>query len=128
MWSSVLAIGLGSAIGGILRWSVSLASQSVSGSTVMGTWLVNIGASFLVGIGLAFFPVRTDFPEWVRLFAIVGFCGGFSTFSAFSGEVVSLLMEGRHFLALGLSFGHVFASVFATFCGLGVVQVARIFN
>jgi CrcB protein len=63
-------------------------------------------------------------PEW-RLFVITGFCGGLTTFSTFSAELVVLLQQGRLSWALGAVAAHVVGSVLMTFAGIATVLWMR---
>jgi CrcB protein len=60
-------------------------------------------------------------PEW-RLFVITGFCGGLTTFSTFSAEIVTLLQQGRGLWACGAAALHLGGSVLATLAGIGTVS------
>jgi CrcB protein len=85
-----LLVGIGSAIGGILRWELS---YRLNDSFPWGTFLVNCLGSFFAGLIAAL--VIHKFPnETMRLFMLIGFCGGFTTFSSFSVEALNLMREG----------------------------------
>jgi CrcB protein len=94
-------VAIGSALGGVGRYAVSRARAEWLGAGFpWGTLLVNAAGSFLIGLvaGLAG-PGGRIGPD-LRLFLIVGLCGGFTTFSAFSFETMELLRE-RHLAAAG---------------------------
>jgi fluoride exporter len=97
-----LAVGLGSAIGGVARWWLSDALQSPAGHTFpWGTLWVNLSGSFLIGVYAALVAPGGRWSQGVaeRLFFMTGFCGGYTTFSVFSLEAVLLLQSGHAGLA-----------------------------
>ncbi len=72
-------------------------------------------------MAVAFFMTYPHFaPEW-RLFITTGFCGGLTTFSTFSAEVVMLLQSGRTLWALGAVAAHLAGSLLMTFAGIATV-------
>jgi CrcB protein len=93
-----LWVGIGSAMGGIARYWMSLAVAALTGPTFpWGTILINILGSFVIG----FFGTLTGVdgklavPTDARIFVMTGICGGFTTFSAFSLQTFDLAHEGR---------------------------------
>lgn len=92
----LLLIGAGGFLGSISRYLVQQAAlRQWPAAFPWGTLIVNMVGCFLVGIVYAWVE-RGQLPhaEW-RLFLATGFCGGFTTFSAFSHEAISLLREGQ---------------------------------
>lgn len=100
--SLYLAVGLGSAVGGTLRWWLAVALPSPPGAAFpWSTLLVNVSGSLLIGCYAALVAPggrRSDGPR-LRLFIMTGLCGGYTTFSIFSLETLTLLQLGRHGLA-----------------------------
>ena len=83
-----------------------------------GTLASNIIGGYIVGIAVAFFASRPDVsPEW-RLFIITGFCGGLTTFSSFSAEVVMLIQQGELAKMTAAITLHLVGSLAATILGI----------
>ncbi|HEV2107633.1 MAG TPA: fluoride efflux transporter CrcB [Thermomicrobiales bacterium] len=94
-----LWVGIGGFIGANARFIVGRWIGGRSGDTLafpVGTLLVNITGSLLIGLALALVVGKVSFadPAW-RLLVIVGVLGGYTTFSAFSAETVLLIEDGR---------------------------------
>jgi CrcB protein len=105
---SVLLIAVGGAVGTLARYFVALAAMPISRSLPWGTILINIGGSLVIGFfgTLTLAQGRYPVPEPVRLCILVGFCGGFTTFSSFSLQTLDLLRAGapgRALINVGLS-------------------------
>ncbi|MED5611702.1 fluoride efflux transporter CrcB [Pseudomonas sp. JH-2] len=118
MWKPVLAIALGAAIGALLRWYLGLKLNSLMPTVPPGTLAANLIGGYIIGLAVAYFASAQGIaPEW-RLLIITGFCGGLTTFSTFSAEVVTLLQEGRLAWAMGAIAVHVSGSLAMTLLGL----------
>ncbi|HOZ81422.1 MAG TPA: fluoride efflux transporter CrcB [Bacteroidia bacterium] len=93
---TILTIGFGSFIGGMIRYMLSLFIQSKTVSEFpVGTLLVNIIGCFLIGVVYSFAEQGKMAVEW-RLFIATGILGGFTTFSAFSMESFMMLRNGYY--------------------------------
>lgn len=125
MWTSILAISLGAALGALLRWQLAVWLNALVPNLPPGTLVANLLGGFLMGLALALFAARPELgPEW-RLLVITGFLGGLTTFSAFSGEVVLLLQEGKTAWALATITAHVVGSLLMTLLGLAAASALR---
>ncbi len=120
--NSFFAIGAGAAIGAWLRWGLSLALNPVLPSVPLGTLAANLIGGLLMGIAMgATTQVESLSPE-MRLLIITGFLGGLTTFSAFSGETVTLLLRQQYswtFAIIGL---HLIGSLAMTLIGIGMMR------
>jgi len=88
----LLAIGFGGFLGSILRYVVAKSVDGkINGSFPWGTLTVNVVGSFIIGFVYMLAMRKVGITENWRLFLGAGFCGGFTTFSAFAWENVSLL-------------------------------------
>lgn len=125
MLLSIAAIGIGAALGALLRWLLALQFNALFPSLPLGTLAANLAGGFLIGVALAFFAGRPELPPQWRLLIITGFLGGLTTFSTFSAEVVAHLSAGRMGWAAALIAIHVSGSVAMTLLGIGAVNLAR---
>jgi fluoride exporter len=125
IWKSILAISLGASLGALLRWWFSATLNAHFPAVPPGTLAANLLGGYVVGVAIAYFATYTAVaPEW-RLFVITGFCGGLTTFSTFSAEIVGMLMAGRPLWALSAAAAHLFGSLLMTFAGIGTVTWLR---
>ena len=90
----VLVVGLGGAVGAILRWWVSVLMSHLLAPAFFGTLVVNLVGSFMIGLLLIWFPERLPISDVLRTGIFVGLLGGFTTYSAFSMEAVNMMMAG----------------------------------
>jgi fluoride exporter len=113
----ILFIGVGSFLGGILRYVLSQFVQAKFLSAFpFGTLSVNIIGCLVIGLVYALSERTSLTPEW-RLFLATGICGGFTTFSAFSSETFSMLRDGQLWYASAYVLASLILGVFATFIG-----------
>jgi CrcB protein len=125
MWKSIVAVSLGSSLGALLRWWLGTRLNAQFPPIPPGTLAANLIGGYVVGVAVAFFATYSAVaPEW-RLLVITGFCGGLTTFSTFSAEVVTLLQQGRGTWALAAAAAHLGGSLLMTLAGIGTVVWAR---
>jgi CrcB protein len=125
MWKSIAAVSVGSSLGALLRWWLGARLNAHFPPIPPGTLAANLIGGYVVGVAVAFFATYTAVaPEW-RLLVITGFCGGLTTFSTFSAEVVTLLQQGRGTWALAAAAAHLGGSLLMTLAGIGTVVWVR---
>lgn len=91
-----LLVFLGAGLGGAMRHGVNqLATQVLGVAFPYGTLAVNVTGSFAMGLLAEYFALRGHLPQDVRLFLATGVLGGFTTFSAFSLDTISLWERGE---------------------------------
>jgi CrcB protein len=121
MWRAVLAVCIGGTAGCLLRWALAVGLKDISPVMPLGTLAANLIGGYIVGVAVAFFELNSSIaPEW-RLLVITGFCGGLTTFSSFSAEVVVMLREDRWMWACSTVALHLFGSLLMTFAGMATV-------
>ncbi|MGH8139511.1 MAG: fluoride efflux transporter CrcB [Steroidobacteraceae bacterium] len=125
MGKSIVAICVGASLGALLRWWLGARFNSYFPSVPPGTVAANLIGGYVIGVAIAFFASFPALaPEW-RLLIITGFCGGLTTFSTFSAEVVTLLQQGRALPACGAIAIHLVGSLVMTFAGIATVAWVR---
>jgi len=118
-----LLIAVGGAVGSLLRYLIGGVVQRMSASGFpVGTMFVNVSGCFLIGILVRQFLNMQLTPE-ARAFLVVGFCGGFTTFSTFSAETLGLIEGGEYGRAMGYVILSVVLCLGATFAGMSVMRM-----
>ena len=125
MWKSVIAISLGASLGALLRWGLGSRFNALFPTIPPGTLAANLIGGYVVGVAIAFFASYSALPPEWRLFVITGLCGGLTTFSTFSAELVTLLQQGRLNWAMAAVGVHVVGSVVMTFAGIATMMWVR---
>lgn len=92
---NIIAVGAGSFIGGIARYLVSLAMKGISKGFPWATLLVNLLGCLIIGLLWGFLSRNASENTSWGLFLTVGLCGGFTTFSTFSKEALTMLQTGQ---------------------------------
>jgi len=116
---NLLLVFIGGGLGSVLRYVIYRFTNSITTSPFpYSTFLVNIIGCFFIGF-FVFYTDRYDANglQW-RLFLVTGLCGGFTTFSAFTFENLTLIDEQRIFLFLTYTVGSVALGILATYGGL----------
>jgi CrcB protein len=120
---TLLVIGTGSFIGGALRFLLTETIQAKYFTTFpSGTLIVNIIGCFFIGVVYGFLERGAITHEW-RLFLATGLLGGFTTFSAFSNETLSMLRDGLYGSAAAYVLASVGLGLLATFGGTTVPRL-----
>lgn len=123
----LLAIAFGSALGGISRYLLGGLIQRWAGGTFpLHTLIINVTGSFLLGLLVVRYGAESSSlsPE-LRAMLTIGFCGGYTTFSAFSLETVRLLDGGESGKAMAYVLLSVVISVGAAFLGMAAGRGIR---
>lgn len=101
-----LWVGVGAMVGGMARYGISQGLSDLWGRALpYGTFVVNVTGSFVIGLVMAVLLERVGDPVW-RLLLVTGFLGGYTTFSSYSFELVTMLLGGR----IGWAAGYLIAS------------------
>ncbi|MBV44491.1 MAG: fluoride efflux transporter CrcB [Rhodobiaceae bacterium] len=113
---SFILVAIGGALGSVFRYSIGILFSSFSLTTFpWGTLFVNITGSFLMGI--VFFISKDFLSEEFKLFLSVGLLGGYTTFSAFSLDVINMLFNKDYLLSILYILVSVFLSIFFLLAG-----------
>jgi CrcB protein len=122
MLKQLLLVGIGGAAGSILRYLTAvLTNRFFSGIFPLATFITNIAGCFLIGILMGWLIDDNASNQQLRLLMVTGFCGGYTTFSAFSYENIYLLESNNSFLAIGYIFASVVLGMAAVWLGLKIV-------
>ena len=118
----IMAVGLGSFIGGICRYLVTLFIQNRFLTTFpFGTMFVNVLGCFLIGVIYALSDRGNLSPLW-RMFLATGMMGGFTTFSTFSNETVSMLRDAEYVPAFSYIAFSIIIGLAATIGGISLIK------
>jgi CrcB protein len=121
MWKAAAAVSVGGIVGCLLRWLLGLWFNTQPSVVPLGTLAANLIGGYIVGVAVAFFAINNNLPPEWRLLVITGFCGGLTTFSSFSAEVVTMLRQDRMLWACATIALHLFGSLLMTFAGIATV-------
>ena len=120
---NTLLVILGSAAGGALRYVIStVIQQKTIGKFPMGTFTVNVVGCFMMGLIFGLADKNSSTQLGIILLFATGFCGGFTTFSAFAYENVNLLKSQLNLLALAYILLSVIVGILAVKWGMSIIK------
>ncbi len=115
---NILLVFAGSAVGGTARYAVGLFVQSKNNVNFpLGTAVINVLGCFLIGMVYAIAARNAQSSSEIKLLLATGFCGGFTTFSAFALENLELFKSGQYLTALTYIILSVVLGILAVFLG-----------
>lgn len=119
LWKDILLIGLGGGAGSIARFLCQRGAYTIYPHAFpFGTFIVNVAGCFIIGMLLGLMEKGALLkPEW-RMLLVTGFCGGFTTFSAFAAENIQLLKDGRLLYFFIYIIASIVLGLLAAFVGL----------
>ena len=115
-------VALGSAVGGASRFALSSVIQQRAGTFPVGTLVINITGSLVLGFVMRYALGSTSVSAETRALLTTGFCGGYTTFSTFSYETIALVEDGDYRRAAFYVVASVVLSLAATFLGLAAAN------
>jgi fluoride exporter len=122
--NAYLLVGAGGALGAMARFGTGKLVGIVPSGFPMATLLINIIGSIAMGVLVGYLARTTpQYQNEIRLFVAVGLFGGFTTFSTFSLDVVTLIERGDYLFATGYIVGSVLLSVAGLMIGLWAMRV-----
>tara|TARA_Y100000590_G_scaffold342688_1_gene391365 strand:- start:698 stop:1069 length:372 start_codon:yes stop_codon:yes gene_type:complete len=121
--TKIILIGLGGFLGTVIRYLLqSLTSYLYPFQFPLGTILINVLGSFVIGLIYQFTNQNTILSDDIRLFLTVGILGGFTTFSAFSIDVMLLYQNNGKVIAFIYLLLSVMLSIIAVFAGMTIFK------
>lgn len=119
----VLFVGLGGAAGSILRYLTSVVTlKFYSASFPVATFIVNVIGCFLAGLIFGSITQESADAQNLKVLLLTGFCGGFTTFSAFALENVRLMDSGNLSTAVLYTIASIAAGLLAAWLGLSIAR------
>ncbi len=123
MIRNIIYVAAGSAAGGVCRYLISRWINALLPAAIpWGTFSVNITGSFLVGVFYGLATKNETISHSMLLLLATGFCGGFTTFSAFTFENLQLIRSGASLMAFSYIAASVVAGLLAVFLGFQIIK------
>ena len=123
MFKPLLAVMIGGSAGCVLRWLFSMRFNALFPNLPPGTLLVNLIGGLVIGGAMAWFVRHPDVDPIWKLLIVTGLCGGLTTFSSFTAELMGLLQSGKYLWAMASALVHVTGSLLMAFAGFALVTL-----
>ena len=117
---NILLIASGGALGAVLRFTTTGLIKNLFFYSFIGTLIVNIIGSFLIGLFIYLIQSKNLPEEFTKYFLIIGLLGSYTTFSAFSLEIVDLLLTKKFFLPIIYITLSLTLCIFSAYIGLNI--------
>lgn len=117
MVKSIILVGAGSCVGGILRYLLSLVIHFERNGFPIATFVTNVLGCLLIGVLVGVLARFAPSNTGLYLLLVTGFCGGFTTFSTFSNESLLLIQNGNFMYFALYAFGSLAFGVLSVFVG-----------
>lgn len=123
MFKPLLAVVIGGSAGCVLRWLFAMRFNALFPNLPPGTLLVNLIGGLVIGGAMAWFVRHPEIdPVW-KLLIVTGLCGGLTTFSSFTAELMGLLQAGKYLWGMAIVLVHVIGSLLMAFAGFALVTL-----
>lgn len=122
MVKQILLVFIGGGMGCTLRYLIGRINLLKIENFPLATMTVNLIGCLLIGVLMGWLSKNQPLKYDLALFLVTGFCGGFTTFSAFSFENLALLKQGHAFLFFTYAFISVFIGLLLTFLGFYITK------
>ncbi len=112
----------GAGLGGLARYTLGTwIMAKYGGRFPLGTFLINVSGAFLIGLLMSLLTARFHpHPHW-RLFLVVGFLGGYTTFSSFEYETLQAVRDGERWMGMLYAVGSVVLGYVAVWLGAALM-------
>lgn len=119
MIKAIALVGIGGGVGSILRYlSAVLVNKYFNGAFPLATFLINIVGCFIIGVLMSVMERNAWADDNFKYLFVTGFCGGYTTFSAFANENVFLMNAGQSLIAFSYIAASVVAGLFCVWLGM----------
>lgn len=123
MFKPLLAVVIGGSAGCVLRWLFAMRFNALFPNLPPGTLLVNLIGGLVIGGAMAWFVRHPEVDPIWKLLIVTGLCGGLTTFSSFTAELMGLLQAGKYLWGMAIVLVHVIGSLLMAFAGFALVTL-----
>ena len=120
----ILSVAIGGALGSLLRYYLGTINFLSNSVFPVSTFLVNVIGSFAIGV--LFFLLKDSNNDYLKSFLMIGFLGGFTTFSAFTIDVLDLFQNDQYLISVIYICGSVIISLLAVYLGFCITKIINL--